>query len=332
MDRVIWHGAVIAIALLASSCVKSDSEESRELVGSERQERKPKYRRRVHSKREPPPVARPTKSMSVAEAKRYLLRLVNRDREAEGLEPVAWDATAERAGQEHAEDMARRGYTAHWGSDGSVPEQRYSAAGGTGMVKENAACFPDGVERQIDGSPVVTAEEVEKIEHAFISEKPPHDGHRKNILTPWHNRLGIGLAQPVGVPIPCVAQEFVDDYGNYSSLPSSASVGQTVHVAGTMTAPATFGGIGIARIALPSAKSAAELNETHTYAVPRPYVTYFPKGYKTPITVQTDGNHFSIKVPLDDNRRPGIYEVSVWATVPEDPDLTMVGLRTIVVK
>jgi hypothetical protein len=99
-----------------------------------------------------------------------------------------------------------------------------------------------------------------------------------------------------------------------------------------MTPPATFGGIGVARIALPAPKSATELNETHTYAVPKPYVTYFPKGYKTPITVQTEGNHFSIKVPLDDNRRSGIYEVSVWATIPEDPDLTMVGLRTIVVK
>src|SRR5438067_2046880 len=66
----------------------------------------PKYPARIHAKHTPATVTRPGKPLSLAEAQRYFLQLVNRDREAEGLEPVAWDPIAEKAGHEHAADMA----------------------------------------------------------------------------------------------------------------------------------------------------------------------------------------------------------------------------------
>jgi uncharacterized protein YkwD len=291
-----------------------------------------KYPARIHAKHKPEPIARPTGALSLSEARRYFLRLVNRDREAEGLEPVTYDATAEKAGQEHAVDMATHGYTAHWGTDGSVPETRYTSAGGAGMVQENAACVADAKERKLDAGGPFTADELERIEAAFMGEKPPSDGHRRNILTAWHNRLGIGIAKPAGVPLLCVAQEFVDHYGDYGSLPAATGLGKSIRVAGEVAPPAIFGGVGVARIDPPPARSGAELNETHGYPVPTPYVTYFPKGYVTPIPVKVDGKAFSIDVPLDDDRRAGIYEVSVWASVPETKDLIMVSLRTITVK
>ena len=73
----------------------------------------------------------PKAPMNLEQARRYVLALVNHDRAEHGLAPVVMDDAASRAGQRHAEDMARVGYTAHWGSDGSVPEQRYSEAGGS---------------------------------------------------------------------------------------------------------------------------------------------------------------------------------------------------------
>src|SRR6478736_6428550 len=72
------------------------------------------------------PGLRPDGSMNVEQARPYALELVNRDRAQHGLKPVVMDDAANRAGQRHAEEMAKVGYTAHWGSDGSVPEQRYS--------------------------------------------------------------------------------------------------------------------------------------------------------------------------------------------------------------
>lgn len=284
---------------------------------------------RVHAKRTPKPVPRPSRPLSREEAEKYVLALVNRDREAEGLEPVAWDPIAAKAGRRHAEDMAHFGYTGHWGTDGSVPEQRHTEAGGHAMVQENAACFFDAKERALDPRATYDAEALEKIEAAFMNEKPPHDGHRKNILTPWHVKFGVGVAQPVGVRVPCMSQEFTDDYGSYADLPAKAKLGQVVRVAGKIASPAAIAGVGVARIALPSAMTAEQLNKTHSYPVPQPYVTYFPSGYVTPIPVKVSGDEFSIEVPLSDGGKPGLYEVSVWGEVPETKDLVMLSLRTV---
>jgi uncharacterized protein YkwD len=279
------------------------------------------------------PVERPVGPMSLPEARTYVLSLVNRDRAAEGLEPVGHDPVAEQAAQRHVEDMTRVGFTAHWGSDGSVPEQRYTEAGGTHFVQENAACFFDGQARELDADATFEAAELEKIESAFINETPPNDGHRRNILKASHTAFGVGLAKPEGVPQPCMAQEFVDAYGEYEPLPATARVGEVVLVAGEVHAPASFGGVGIARIAPAEPLDARHLNETSTYPIPEPRTLYFPKGYETPKPVEVDGNRFSIEVPLSEGGQPGRYEVSVWARLPDTGDsMVAISLRTVLLK
>ncbi len=278
-------------------------------------------------------VQRPAGPLSLEDARRYVLDLVNRDRADEGLPPVELDETATRGAQRHADDMASHGFTAHWGTDGSVQEQRYSESGGEDNVQENVGCFADGVARKLDPSPMFAPAELEKIEHGFISEKPPHDGHRRNILREVHNKLGVGLAKPVGIDIPCMAQEFVDDYGEYESLPKKARVGQKIKVEGEVRPPMRFGGVGIARIDAAEPMSPAELNQTNGYSMPTPFINYFPAGFKTPKPVAVDGNHFSIEVPLDERKRPGRYEVVIWGNRPEDgKELQIIGVRVIHVR
>src|SRR5882757_113059 len=135
----------------------------------------------------PAPITAPKGPLNVEQARHYVLSLVNRDRSENGLPPVVLDDTASRAGQRHAEDMASSGYTAHWGTDGSVPEERYSDAGGTDFVQENAGCLADGEPRELESAPRFQARQLERVEHAFMDEKPPRDGHRKNILKPGHS-------------------------------------------------------------------------------------------------------------------------------------------------
>src|SRR3954465_4424179 len=103
----------------------------------------------VASSCSPPPTApeRPAGPLELETARRYVLELVNADRRATGLPPVERDEVAESAAQEHAEDMAHLGFTAHWGSDGSVPEERYTIPGGGRFGQENAACFSDAARR-----------------------------------------------------------------------------------------------------------------------------------------------------------------------------------------
>jgi cysteine-rich secretory family protein len=274
------------------------------------------------------------KGLTVAESRRYMVELINRDRASAGLAPVVIDeGPAVRAGQAHAEDMAAHGYLGHWGTDGSVPEQRFTEAGGTDMVLENASCFTDEKTRTLDRSPRIDPKNIELAEDMFFHEQPPHDGHRQNILKAWHKRVGIGVAQPVStpteIPAPCFAQEFVDSYGTFAPQPRRAHVGQTLHVEGTIAAPASFAGVGLARVDVPKSLPANELNRRRTYPVPMPYQMYWPSGYETPIPVKVTGNRFAIDVPLSDRGKDGLYELSIWATVPKAPDLVMVSLRTI---
>jgi uncharacterized protein YkwD len=288
----------------------------------------------------PGPVAAaspPTAKLTIVQARQYMLQLINRDRATAGLAPVQLDdGPAQRSGQGHAEDMAKSGFLGHWGSDGSVPEERYTDAGGSDMVLENASCFTDERARSLDHDPRVDPKNVEQTEDMFFHEQPPHDGHRKNILKPWHARVGIGVAQPVAtateIPVPCFSQEFVDDYGTYAAVPGRLHVGASLHVEGSVSAPATFAGVGLARIDAPKPIPVAELNRRRSYPVPTPYQMYWPPGYQTPIPVKVSGTHFAIDVPVSDGGKAGLYELSVWATVPGSPDLAMVSLRTFTVQ
>jgi hypothetical protein len=272
--------------------------------------------------------------MTAVQARRFMVALINRDRASQGLGPVELDeGPPTRAGQAHADDMAAHGYLGHWGTDGSVPEQRFTQAGGADMVLENASCFADERARTIDRAPLVQRRSIEQAEDMFFHERPPNDGHRKNILKAWHKKVGIGVAQPVAtateIPVPCFAQEFVDSYGSYVPVPQTLKVGSTLHVEGTIDAPAVFSGVGMARVELPKALAVSELNRRRSYPVPAPYQMYWPPGYRTPIPVAVSGGHFQIDLPVSDGGKAGMYEVSVWATVPGSSELTIVGMRTV---
>ncbi len=275
----------------------------------------------------------PAGKLTIAQARRYMLKLVNRDRATQGLPPVVLEeGPAQRGGQAHAEDMAKNGYLGHWGTDGSVPEQRFTEAGGSDMVMENASCFTDERTRALDAFPGIDPKNIEQTEDMFFHELPPHDGHRKNILKGWHKSVGIGVAQPVAtateIPVPCFSQEFVDDYGSYAALPAHVKVGDTLHVEGTIAAPATFAGVGLARTDAPRPVPVSELNKRRSYPVPTPYQMYWPPGFQTPIPIKVSGAQFSVDIPVSDGGKAGLYELSIWATVPGTADLTMVSLRT----
>jgi uncharacterized protein YkwD len=272
--------------------------------------------------------------LTIHEARCLMVSLVNRDRATMNLSPVELDeGPATIAGQGHAEDMASRGYLGHWGSDGSTPELRYNEVGGRDMVFENASCFTDEAARTIDPTPWIAATEVVTTESMFFHETPPNDGHRKNILRGFHKRVGIGIAQPVPRPneiaVPCFSQEFIDPYGSYAPVPAALHVGQTLHVEGAVTAPAAVAGVGLARVPLPAPLSVPELNRRRSYPVPQPYQMYWPPGYVTPIPLRVSGGTFAIDVPVSDRGQAGLYELSIWAKLPGEPDLVIVGLRTI---
>lgn len=281
-----------------------------------------------------PPPSAPSGLLTVPEARKYMVQLINRDRASQGLPPVVLDeGPATTAGQAHADDMARLGYLGHWGSDGSVPEQRLTEAGGADVDFENAYCVTDEKRRSLEPNPRIPAAEIERAESMFFNEQPPMDGHRKTILGKWRKRVGIGIALPRPsdneIIVPCISQEFVDTYGTYEPIPKSIKLGATLHVAGTLSQDVKIGAVALARIDEPKPLPASELNKRRNYPQPQPYEMFWPHGYQTRIELKTSGQSFSIDVPVSDHGQRGLYEVSVWAQHPGEKSFGAVSLRTI---
>ena len=137
-----------------------------------------------------------------------MLELVNADRTANGLQPVAWDETAALAGQQHSEEMAQFGYMSHWNMDGYGPEYRYSRAGGLDMSQENVYRlvhqWEDGRGAPIDDWEQVVADAAGSADEqpGAPGEHPDARAHapgRRNRLQPGDRQRGDlpGVRQPL---------------------------------------------------------------------------------------------------------------------------------------
>lgn len=281
--------------------------------------------------------------LDLAAARRYLVRRVNADRAKLKLSPVLFDdGPATIAAQRHAEDLCRHGFLGHWGSDGSVPEQRYSEAGGSDMILENALGVVDEKVRKLQDKIAISAAELAHAESLFFDELPPHDGHRKNILMATHTHVGIGIAvteAPGELGAPCIVQEFIDRAGTFAPLPAVLGAGAGIDLDATIASPLIVGGFGLAFLPAPLPLPIAEANRRRSYTVPAPTVQFWPKGLRTPLPVTAEavagGTRATLHVPAamiphgETPKQPGLLEISVWARAADEETYRRVSLRTI---
>ena len=117
-----------------------------------------------------------------------MLDLVNQERQAAGLEPLAPDPELTEVARRHSADMFARGYFAHDTPEGLTPFDRMREANVRFLTAgENLALAPT--------IPVA---------HTGLMNSP---GHRANILRPAFGRLGIGIVDG-GYRGIMVSQEF----------------------------------------------------------------------------------------------------------------------------
>jgi uncharacterized protein YkwD len=108
------------------------------------------------------------------ELEAQMLELVNRERAAAGLAPLAADDELREVARRHSADMFARGYFAHVTPEGRDPFARIREAGYTFRTAgENLALAP-----------------TLSIAHTGLMNSP---GHRANILRPQFGRVGIGI-------------------------------------------------------------------------------------------------------------------------------------------
>ncbi len=115
------------------------------------------------------PVSRPKPDLEME-----MLRLVNRERVAAGLRPLAPDPELTEVARQHSSDMFARGYFAHDTPEGRDPFDRIRAG---------------GVRFLTAGENLALARSVQ-IAHTGLMNSP---GHRANILRSEFGRVGIGI-------------------------------------------------------------------------------------------------------------------------------------------
>lgn len=250
----------------------------------------------------PRPTRTPTPPPDLSAAARYMVELINRDRQAAGLSPVQWDETAARAAQAHAEEMASYVYLSHWDLAGYGPEHRYFFAGGRDAVRENVYAYYQRSSTGV-GIPIQDWQAiVENAQEALMESA----GHRENILQPSHTHVGIGIAYNAALGEVRIAQEFIDRYVALEPLPEIAHRGDRVEVTGKILGGVSSPIINLAHEPFPTPMSVAALNQTATYAS---RAEVFQA-----INPRVEGNRFSATIRIGESDKPGLYHVRVWAS------------------
>ena len=201
-----------------------------------------------------------TAAQTLADLRLHLLHLTNLDRAANGLSPVTLGDNT--AAQQHAEEILEHSYLSHWGLDGLKPYMRYTLMGGVNYEAENVAGITNPIKLGLLYRRISPKDELVDIQQAWMGS----EGHRVNILNPWHKKVSLGIACN---RITCAAiQQFEGDYLSFQTEPTLSS-GRLV-MAGRLSGGFEFRSIQIWYDQLPQPLTLGQLDTTYCYSRDRP--------------------------------------------------------------
>jgi hypothetical protein len=243
-----------------------------------------------------------------------VIEQINRDRAANGVGPVEFDQLASQVGDVHCQEMAARKYLSHWNLQGLLPYHRYHLAGGRDYVQENASRVTIF---SVDPNPIQTDPEgilpqLLEAHKRMVEEKPPLDGHRRNILNPAHTHVGIGFAV-VGGEL-AMTQLFVNRYVRLDGDFTFELPRRSIEVRGEMLQK-DFGPYYCVLFYEGELRSRTveELNRTYAYTDP----TGEPCAKVSPWEMGFDRGRgrFRFTIPVE-NCGPGFYRMMLWVRAP----------------
>ncbi len=252
-------------------------------------------------------------------AREQLLRMVNEERSQAGLNKLELDDLACNVAREHALDMAKGEFLSHWGSDGRKPYHRYSFAGGTDAVQENASSA-DNIQSL---APTGVLKDLHDMHLSMLNEKPPNDGHRRTILFPVHTHVGFGIALQ-GFHLR-LAELYVAKYVRVDPIPQRVKPKQSVLFSGRVLNPENeLAGVDVYYEPLPTPPQIEWLRVARSYGMPDERESFQPRlpsgllytdGTKGEIEMLA-GRNFRVRIPL--SRIPGINTIMVWLSKGEN--------------
>lgn len=186
----------------------------------------------------------------------YALSIINENRSTFNLSPVTVSPIP--SGQEHADSMLKYGYFSHWDTNGFKPYMRYSILNGTGFVEENVAYIYTNIPAFTSTKSIENA--IGNLEWQMMNNDSLccNNGHRNNILNPFHNRVSIGIAYDL------THVYFVEDLETYfMNLNTPITNSTTVHLQGTTSQALNPSSIQIFYDKSPTSLSADQLNNEY---------------------------------------------------------------------
>jgi uncharacterized protein YkwD len=248
-----------------------------------------------------------------ASLREEMVRIINRDRKQFGMQPVQLDYRISDFADAYCRAQIRNGTTGHFTIDGQSPYMRYSFAGGSDAVSENAAAWSAPYhfnERSV-------YQMMRNSEETMMLEVAPHDGHRRTILDPYATHVGIGLAWDGGEFR--MTQEFVRRYVDFTrAIPRSTAIGERVLCTGRPRDGYSVQAITVHHEPAPQPIAAGVANLIESYALPEKRHEYVPRldanqeysdGRRGDFSIGKDGR-FAFAVPFTDGG--GVYTVVVW--------------------
>lgn len=254
-------------------------------------------------------------------ARERLLQQVNADRAAANLNALKLDELACTVANGHARDMATGVFLSHWGSDGRKPYQRYSLAGGTAAVQENCSSAED----ISSVTPNSVFDDLRDMHQSMLDEQPPHDGHRKTILDPYHTHVGFGVA--LNSRSLRLDELYLARYIQLDPLVTEARPGSTIRVSGRLLNASHFvNEIDVFYEPLPTPPDYFWLRTPRSVSFPDDVVQLRPRALDG--MIYADGGHgdfdwdhqgkFRANVKLS-RKEPGVYTiVCMVRRVPSD--------------
>ncbi len=119
--------------------------------------------------------------------------LINAERAAAGIGPLAWNDTLAQAAYLHGLDCQQRGECDHTGSDGSTVKIRVTRAGYPTVGAAECIVYAAAPAQAVSW---------------WMDEVPPNDWHRRTILSTWVTEIGIAV-----VPNHLGTYYFIADFG-----------------------------------------------------------------------------------------------------------------------
>ena len=266
-----------------------------------------------------------TKNIGIGSLENYTLSLINKDRSEYGLSNVTIAPTP--SGQQHANNMLQYSYFSHWDIYGIKPYMRYTILGGNGSMQENVAYTKSGVKACIGslctsyGNINVTAALAQMEYNMMYNDSVCcNNGHRDNILNPYHNEVSIGIAYNSSSVY--LVEDFINNYISWlNSTPRI--IGNEIILEGNIAPGYKLSTIEMIYDPPVSQMSVAQLDNTSEYSygqaaagiVSNPF-DYYP----SLITINADryyveGNDFFIEFNNSKVVRKygaGEYTVALW--------------------